>query len=160
MQLYQNEEKSPLTLEYASFWKRMAAIFVDAMLISFLMSITLPWLGINIAPEFTDIEGRLKVQGIAAFFGWLYYAGFESSSKQATLGKQIFGIFVTDTEGYRISFARATGRYFGKMLSGLILLIGYLMAAFTERRQALHDKLAGTLVLQHPGNSASEEKYP
>ncbi|MCX2740015.1 RDD family protein [Pontibacter anaerobius] len=154
MQLYHNEEeKNPVALEYASFWKRMAAIFIDAMIISFFMNLfILPFIGMNTIPDITDIEGRLKIQGIAAFIGWLYYAGFESSARQATFGKQIFGIFVTDTNGYRISFARATGRYFGKMLSGLILLIGYLMAAFTERRQALHDKLADTLVLQHPGN--------
>jgi uncharacterized RDD family membrane protein YckC len=154
MQLYRNEEeKNPIALTYASFWKRMAAIFVDALIISFFMNLfILPILGIDTLPELTDMEGRLQLQGLAALIGWLYYAGFESSSRQATPGKQIFGIFVTDTEGYRISFARASGRYFGKMLSGFILLIGYLMAAFTERRQALHDKLANTLVLQHPGN--------
>ncbi|WP_276499274.1 RDD family protein [Pontibacter litorisediminis] len=154
MQLYHDEEENkPITLAYASFWKRMAAIFVDAMIISFFINLfILPVVGIDTVPELTDMEGRLKIQGIAAFVGWLYYAGFESSARQATLGKQLFGIFVTDTEGYRITFARATGRYFGKMLSGLILLIGYLMAAFTERRQALHDKIADTLVLQHPGN--------
>ncbi|WP_299758527.1 RDD family protein [uncultured Pontibacter sp.] len=155
MQLYQNEEENtPVALEYASFWKRMAAIFTDALIISFFMNLfILPIAGIDNIPEITDVEGRLKIQGIAAFIGWLYYAGFESSARQATLGKQLFGIFVTDTYGYRITFARASGRYFGKMLSGLILLIGYVMAAFTERRQALHDKLADTLVLQHPGNS-------
>lgn len=153
MQLYQNEdENAPVTLQYASFWKRMAAIFIDAMIISFVLNLLiLPLLGINLTPELTDIPGRLQIQGVAALVGWLYYAGFESSARQATPGKQIFGIFVTDTEGYPVSFARATGRYFGKMLSGLILLIGYVMAAFTERRQALHDKLANTLVLQHPG---------
>ncbi|MDX5438119.1 MAG: RDD family protein [Pontibacter sp.] len=153
MQLYQNaDENAPVTLQYASFWKRMAAIFIDAMIISFVLNLLiLPLLGINLTPELTDIPGRLQIQGVTALIGWLYYAGFESSARQATPGKQIFGIFVTDTEGYPISFARATGRYFGKMLSGLILLIGYVMAAFTERRQALHDKLAHTLVLQHPG---------
>jgi uncharacterized RDD family membrane protein YckC len=58
------------------------------------------------------------------------------------------GIRVTDLDGGRISFGRATGRYFGKILSGLILGIGFLMAAFTERKQALHDLLAGTLVVR------------
>lgn len=157
MQLYANEDdKNPLQLTYASFWRRAGAFLLDALLLSFLLSLVLPLLGINVAPKLDDIEARLKMQVVAAFIGWVYYASFESSAKQATLGKQLFGIFVTDTEGYRLTFARATGRYFAKMLSGLILLIGYLMAAFTERRQALHDKVADTLVLQHPGHNAQQ----
>lgn len=157
MQLYQNDEDSnPLALEYARFWTRLAAFFVDALAMSLVLALLIPVLGLPLAPELDDFESRMKVQGISAFIGWLYYAGFESSPKQATLGKQMFGIFVTDTEGYRLSFARASGRYFGKMLSGLILLIGYIMAAFTRRRQALHDMLASTLVLQHPGSKQKQ----
>ena len=78
---------------------------------------------------------------------WLYYALMESSQKQATLGKIIVGIKVTDLEGNRISFAKASGRYFGKILSGLIFYIGYIMAGFTEKKQALHDILASCLVV-------------
>jgi len=158
MQLYQNDEaKAPIELEYASFWKRMAAFFTDTLLISFFMSLfVLPLIGTDTVPELTDVEGRLKLQGLVFFIAWLYFAAFESSSRQATLGKQLFGIFVTDTHGYRLTFLRASGRYFGKALSNLTLLIGYVMAAFTERRQALHDKIAGTLVLQHPGYTPSK----
>jgi uncharacterized RDD family membrane protein YckC len=79
---------------------------------------------------------------------WLYYALLESSFKQATLGKMALGLKVTDMEGKRISFGQATGRYFAKILSGLILCIGYLMAAFTEKKQALHDIIVGTLVVK------------
>ena len=70
----------------------------------------------------------------------------ESSSRQATVGKMALGLKVTDLEGRRISFARASGRHFAKYISGMILLIGYIMAGFTERKQALHDMIAGTLV--------------
>ena len=63
------------------------------------------------------------------------------------MGKKALGIIVTDLNGAKISFSRATGRYFGKILSGLILYIGFLMAAFTQKKQALHDKLAGCLVI-------------
>ena len=77
---------------------------------------------------------------------WIYEAAMESSSKQATVGKLVLGLKVTDLEGRRISFARATGRHFSKLLSGMILLIGYIMAGVTERKQALHDMIAGTLV--------------
>jgi uncharacterized RDD family membrane protein YckC len=83
---------------------------------------------------------------LLVFGSWLYEAFMESSSYQATLGKMIFGMKVTDLNGNRISFERATGRHFAKWLSGMILCIGYIMVGFTERKQGLHDLLAGTLV--------------
>jgi uncharacterized RDD family membrane protein YckC len=78
---------------------------------------------------------------------WLYHTMMESSRHQATIGKMALGIKVTDLNGNRISFARANGRFFGKLLSGAIMNIGYLMAAFTVQKQALHDILAGCLVV-------------
>jgi uncharacterized RDD family membrane protein YckC len=87
------------------------------------------------------------VSGTIALLGnWIYEAAMESSSKQATVGKMALGLKVTDLEGRRISFARATGRHFAKLISGMILLIGYIMAGFSQRKQALHDMIAGTLV--------------
>ena len=77
---------------------------------------------------------------------WLYWALLESSPWQATLGKKALGLLVTDLQGRRITFARASGRYFGKLLSTIVLGTGYLMAGFTEKKQALHDILAGCLV--------------
>ena len=79
---------------------------------------------------------------------WLYFALLESSPKQATLGKMALGIKVTDLDGNRISFGRATGRFFAKIISGVILMIGYIMAAFTAKKQALHDIIASTLVIK------------
>ena len=92
----------------------------------------------------------LIIAAVATILQWLYYALMESSSKQATLGKMALGLKVTDMSGNRISFARATGRYFGKIISGLILNIGYIMAGFTERKQALHDMMANCLVIMDP----------
>jgi uncharacterized RDD family membrane protein YckC len=83
---------------------------------------------------------------LVLFGSWLYEAFMESSSYQATLGKMIFGMKVTDLNGNRISFGRATWRHFAKWLSAMILFIGYIMVGFTERKQGLHDLLAGTLV--------------
>jgi len=72
----------------------------------------------------------------------------ESSERQATFGKSLMSLRVANTEGQRLSFGHATGRFFAKIISGMIPLgIGYIMAAFTEKRQALHDMIAGTLVL-------------
>jgi uncharacterized RDD family membrane protein YckC len=79
---------------------------------------------------------------------WLYYALLESSTWQATLGKKALGLEVTDVEGRRISFGRASGRFFAKIISTLILFIGFIMAGFTEKKQALHDIIAGTLVIR------------
>ena len=78
---------------------------------------------------------------------WLYYAGFESSRGQATPGKVLMRLEVTDLEGNRISFGRATLRFFGKFISTLIIFIGFLMIGLTKKRQGLHDKIAGCLVL-------------
>ena len=78
---------------------------------------------------------------------WFYWALLESSSRQATLGKMALGIIVTDMDRNRISFVRATGRHFAKIISGIIFCVGYLMAGFTEKKQALHDIMAGCLVV-------------
>jgi len=78
---------------------------------------------------------------------WLYYAGFESTRGQATPGKVLMSLQVTDLEGNRISFGRATLRFFAKFISVLIIFIGFIMIGLTKKRQGLHDKIAGTLVL-------------
>ena len=93
---------------------------------------------------------------------WLYSALMESSAKQATVGKLALGIIVTDMEGRRIGFGKATGRHFAKFLSALILGIGFIMVAFTQRKQGLHDILAGTLVIrgQAPSVPATSIQTP
>jgi uncharacterized RDD family membrane protein YckC len=128
--------------QYASFGKRFLAALLDGIiltiiniLVSFVLGLLLGRNGANAG----NLAGLLVA--------WLYYALQESSPKQATLGKQALGIVVTDLQGKRIDFLKATIRYFSKIISSLILLIGYIMAAFTEKKQALHDMIAGTLVL-------------
>lgn len=85
---------------------------------------------------------------VGLFSYWLYFALFESSAKQSTLGKRVLNLYVTDLSGNRISFGRATGRHFAKLISSATLLIGYMMAGWTEKKQALHDMIAGTLVMR------------
>ena len=123
-------------MEYAGFWNRAIALLIDSVILAI----------VSIAANLLLNENAAGV--IGTFVGWLYFAGMESSARQATLGKSAMGLVVTDINGNRISFLRATGRYFAKILSALILLIGYIMAAFTARKQALHDLLASTLVLK------------
>jgi uncharacterized RDD family membrane protein YckC len=88
---------------------------------------------------------ELLIMGSIAL-GWLYWAFMESSSKQATLGKMALGVIVTDYKGRRVSFGRATGRQLARFISSF-LLIGYIMAGFTEKKQALHDMVAECLVV-------------
>jgi len=86
---------------------------------------------------------------VSVLIQWLYHAYLESGEKQATWGKQALGLYVTDLMGNRVTFGRASGRFFAKMVTGMIPLgIGYIMAGFTERRQALHDMIASCLVLR------------
>ncbi|MBV9887054.1 MAG: RDD family protein [Acidobacteria bacterium] len=87
--------------------------------------------------------------GVGLFGTWLYFALLESSEWQGTAGKRALGLIVTDMAGQRVTFLRATGRHFAKIVTGLIpLFIGYIMAGFTEKRQALHDMIASCLVLR------------
>ena len=116
---------------HAGFWRRCAAYILD-YLICLIPS--------GIIGIFLPIAGPLL--GI-----WLYYALMESGSWQATVGKRAFGIKVTDEHGQRITFGRATGRYFGQILSSMILCVGYMMAGWTGRKQGLHDLMAGTFVV-------------
>jgi uncharacterized RDD family membrane protein YckC len=141
-------------VRYGGFWIRVVAAIIDFILVRVVVSpIHLIFGGLGLAGMMSGAPHLgLAILGggvtlIASFFGsWLYEAFMESSSYQATLGKMIFGMKVTDLNGNRISFERATGRHFAKWLSAMVFFIGYIMVGFTERKQGLHDLVAGTLV--------------
>ncbi len=120
---------------YAGFWLRVAAAIIDACVISIgsviLWIITFGSVPIGIIP-----------------IGWLYEALMTSSEWQATLGKRVMSIVVTGVNGGRITFLRATARHFAKYISAFLLFIGYIMVAFTPKKQALHDMIAETLVIK------------
>lgn len=120
---------------HAGFWLRFFAFVIDTIILCCFNWFILSLVG----------EGGLY-QLIAGLFGWFYFAGMESSPSQATWGKRVFNLKVSDMSGNPISFARASGRYFAKFISSLLLFIGFIMIAFTENKQGLHDKLANTLV--------------
>lgn len=128
------------TVEYAGFWRRFLAAIIDGIITGAAGGI----LGF-ILGSFNGGEGIANFLGF--ILGWLYFALMESSEYQGTLGKMAIGMKVTDLGGNRISFGRATGRYFGKIVSAFILLIGFIMAGVTEKKQALHDMMAGCLVV-------------
>lgn len=146
-------------VEYAGFWKRLLAYVIDYIILGIanqIIGIVLAVIvGVGMSGIETDAEDNIHINityliilfSITTVIGWLYYAIMESSSSQATLGKRALGIVVTDSEGNRISFFRATGRHFAKFISSIILLIGYFMIAFTQKKQGLHDMIADTLVV-------------
>jgi uncharacterized RDD family membrane protein YckC len=145
--------------EYGGFWLRVVAYIIDAILIGIVTSVVGSVLGLDNGMgalltgdmEAAAASGGTGANLVSLAIGIAYFAGMESSSMQATLGKKALGMVVTDVNGNRISFLRGVGRYLAKILSALILLIGFIMVAFTERKQGLHDMLAGTLVYKgHP----------
>jgi len=118
---------------YAGFWQRFVAFVIDAIIVAVASGLV--------------AAGTLGAGIVLSFFGpWLYEAFMLSSEWQATVGKKAMNIIVADIYGKRISFARATGRHFAKYLSAFLLGIGFIMAAFTAKKQALHDMIADTLV--------------
>jgi uncharacterized RDD family membrane protein YckC len=153
-------------VEYAGFWVRFLAFLIDSavMGIGFVL-ILIPLIFLTglgaIIGEIHPNEDMNDI-GIFMLFGllflaatvsllwtWLYHALMESSEWQSTVGKRLLGLVVTDMAGQRVSFGRATGRHFAKIVTNMVpAFIGYIMAGFTERKQALHDMLAGCLVLR------------
>ncbi|MDL5367905.1 RDD family protein [Xanthomonas sp. NCPPB 2654] len=142
----------------AGFWKRTAAYLIDGMLVGMVaqviqFAIMLAFFGFSSlggSPDFSTPGGIIMlvlVYLVPLAMSALYFGLFHASTKQATLGKMAVGIKVVRTDGSRISVGRGIGRYFGFLLSSLTIFIGFLMAAFTERKQALHDMLCDTLVV-------------
>ncbi len=155
------------TPAYAGFWLRFLAYVIDAIVLGIFTvpilvgAAMMMGLGSAIAslPRGRDpfalgiptvFFSFLCVFVLVAVVGtWLYHALLESSEWQATAGKKALDLAVTDLGGARISFGRASGRHFAKIITGLIPLgIGYILAGVTEKKQALHDMIAGCLVMR------------
>jgi uncharacterized RDD family membrane protein YckC len=148
--------RPPDHLVYAGFWLRFVAAIVDWIILLPLAIISLVITYVQNSASDNTVKVVLAMISllyslICLVVQWLYFALQESSAAQATLGKRLIGIQVTDRQGNRIGFGRATGRFFAKFLSALIIYIGFMMAGWTERKQALHDMLADTLVVRKPG---------
>jgi uncharacterized RDD family membrane protein YckC len=144
-----------VSVAYAGFWLRLVAYVIDSLVLGIFVgfAILMPLMqraGVSADNPWVLFTGQSKqiaaINMLVTMAAWVYWALMESSPWQATLGKKALGLVVTDLEGRRISFARASGRYFGKIISTIILGIGYFMAGFTEKKQTLHDILAGCLV--------------
>lgn len=131
---------------FAGFWNRAAAFIID-LIILFCLAATSVY-GLHSKGPFNDIVLGLIVP-------WAYFSLLESSNNRATLGKMALGIMVTTLNGRRISFAKATLRFFAKWLSMLTLFAGFILVRFTKKKQALHDIIAATLVVMKHGSGRS-----
>jgi uncharacterized RDD family membrane protein YckC len=156
---------------YAGFWLRLAAHLIDGLImlvvVGIIVALIVGALGVGF---FQNLGDQMRTQqpnpanpafplAVVGIFwicilsimaiGWVYFAGMESSDNQGTLGKMAMSLAVTDMSGNRVTFARASGRYFAKFVTNLVpFFIGYIMAGFTEKKQALHDMIASCLVMR------------
>jgi len=156
---FDSETRFTVLVRYAGFWRRLAATLIDGLLVIIasyaiaLLCLTLAFfIGLWVAEGEVGLF-LLMIPGLffgwllALVFAWIYYAALESSPKQATVGKMALGMVVIDLEGRRISFLQATGRLLGKIVSALILCVGFIIIGFTNRKQGLHDMMSGCLVV-------------
>jgi len=139
------------SFRYAGFWLRLVAAAIDGALL--LIAVWL--LGLVFSVDITspvhdgaDFLSFRLFELAAIFSAWMYFAVMESATPQATVGKLFMGIYVTDIEGECLTFPQASMRYWAKYLSAFTFLIGFLIVAFTRRKQALHDKVVKSLVLK------------
>lgn len=148
------------TVRFAGFWYRTLAYLIDSLIggvgLFFAIQALAVALGLSVAGNVTHQGAGAAGAALGSLLGFmlgllsssLYYTILESSKWQATIGKRLLGLRVTDEAGARIGFGRANGRYWSKTLSALILGVGFLMVGFTTKKQGLHDMIAGTLVLR------------
>ena len=157
-----------MNTNYAGFWLRFAAYIIDYIIIyvvqSFVFIPILGVLGISFASKMDSMDNMSDAESMGMAMGFaavmaatallttiiaiLYWSIMESSKYQATVGKMALGLKVSDVDGQNLDFVKSLIRNVCKIISGMILGIGYIMAGFTERKQGLHDIIAGTLVVK------------
>ena len=131
--------------KYAGFWIRFLAYFIDGIILSVAFSILSYATGSNIQ-SYNSISSPGSFLGLILTIAYFVY--FETSDKQATIGKFIFDMKVVKEDGSKLTAKDSAIRYFSKILSAIILFIGFIMAGFDDKKQALHDKIAHTYVVR------------
>ena len=132
---------------YGGFWVRVVASVVDSIVLTLVFGIVGALTGIDFFDNDPD-RFDWAANGAELLISWLYEALMTSSARGATLGKMAVGLRVVTEQGGRLTFARASGRFFAKIVSAIVLCIGFLMVAFTDRKRGLHDMIASTLVVK------------
>lgn len=156
-------------VRYAGFWLRVVAAIIDYVLLAIPLGAVFFLILASALPTLMHMEGQNPIEiwftmgprilaliALSLVAGWIYWSALESSSWQATLGKKALGLYVTDIAGARLTFGRATGRFFAgrgiasivPSIGGLYFIISCILAGITDKKQALHDIIAGCLVLR------------
>ncbi|HLA39004.1 MAG TPA: RDD family protein [Candidatus Glassbacteria bacterium] len=178
-----------LPTRYASILRRLVAFIVDSIIVKIVIEVLEAPFGLIYYPDrifwklfhwihlggwYEGLTGWLADRLSVPFFGgpgempfWvalviyiLYYAVFEASWRQATPGKLLMGVFVTDEAGHKLTFQRALGRAVGRLLSMVVCFFGFFIALLSSRSQTLHDKMAATLVLEPDLRSNGAPEVP
>jgi uncharacterized RDD family membrane protein YckC len=136
-------EKKEKNYTLAGFWSRFFALIIDGFIVSF-ANLAVPHNFIS-SENYSFVHFNYSPLFIAQ---WLYYALLQSGNMQATLGQRLFRIKLISLNGNKVNFGQATGRFFASYLSAFLFGIGYLMFFFNDKNQCLHDRLAGTLVIE------------
>lgn len=157
--------KTETRINYAGFGKRYAAMIIDGVILTFFCS-PLYWefqkrlefytnrMGKKRSYDLLNDFDRFDVMSLNYYIiftfivAWCYHAGMESSPWKATLGKKLLGLEVSDEQGNRVSFTKASGRHFGKILSGIVFYIGYLVMLGNNKKQTWHDSMSGCIVIE------------
>ncbi len=130
---------------YAGLWKRSFAFLIDFVITIIPLLAIMKFTGLyKLNHEWTGVGINL----IQVTLYWLYYSLLQSSNWQSTIGKKVLGLIVTDLNGSKISFQQASIRFLFMFLSILTLGVGFILISFNTKKQALHDKLARTVVLE------------
>ena len=135
-------------VHYANFGERLGAYIMDYIFVSLIMMVLLAFTEYTLNDFVYRMDERYSINVGYLVVGWLYASILESSKKQATWGKQMMKIKVTDLNGEKISYTRAVFRDLGKLLSGIIIFLGFFMMTWTKKKQALHDLMSGCLVIK------------
>ncbi len=122
----------PYQLRPVGFWRRTTAFCIDLVIL-----IPIVYVSQQFIPLFAGL-----------IIWWLYFALFETSGWHATPGKRLLGIEVTDVNGVHLRFGRSSLRFAGRLLSTAPVFLGFVLVAFTQNKQALHDLIANTLVIK------------
>ncbi|WP_052714137.1 RDD family protein [Paenibacillus dauci] len=163
-QVYQQNARDEWKDLYAGFWKRFLATCIDSFILLLVAGIMIGFvvLMLNLNGDMnTGYANEPMSTGKSVFvalfpflllllelvFPWLYYSMFEHSKYHATPGKMVLGIVAVDQQYRPLSFGRASGRYWAQLLNGFTLNIGFMVAGWTTHKQALHDLVAGTYVV-------------
>ncbi len=145
------ERYAKIDFRYAGFWLRLVSAFIDGGILLILVWILSFVFGVSItSPSHTGDDFTIfRLFELACIFiAWVYFAVMESSLPQATVGKLFLGIYVTDIDGDRLTFTKASIRYWLKYVTIFTLLIGFMISAFTRKKQTVHDMIVKSLVLK------------